>query len=175
MSKQLLVTLIGFAMMPGLAYSADQKTEMKLVYVDLQKAIQETSTGKKAKKDLEKEFNSKKAELKKKEDDIRKMNEDFEKKAAVLSEETRQKKSIEIQTEMRKFQDEVGKSQLNLQKKEGELTKPILDKLQEIIDKMARDNGYAFVFEKSEQSIVWAKKELDITDAVVKEFEKTAK
>ena len=47
MKTALLILTIGFL---GTAFAAD---EMKLGFIDMQKAIQETAAGKKAKKDLE--------------------------------------------------------------------------------------------------------------------------
>lgn len=155
----------------GTAKAAD----LKIGYIDLQKAIQETSAGKKAKKELEKEFNSKKEELTKREANIKKMQEDFEKKKSVLADEAKQAKASELQGEMMKYRDLLGQSQLNIQKKEQELTKPILDKLQEVIDKVAKEGGYTMILEKSEQSVIWAKKDIDLTDEIVKAFEKTGK
>lgn len=158
----------------GVFVGAAQANEQKIGYVDMQKAIQETSTGKKAKKDLEKEFNAKKAELQKKEADLKKMDEDLRKKAAALSDDAKTKKMQELQTEAMKFQREVSESQMNIQKKERELTQPILEKLQAALDKIAKEGGYTVVLEKSEQSVLWAKKDLDLTDAIVKEYEKSA-
>ncbi len=157
----------------ALMASQAQGAEAKIGYVDMQKAIQETTTGKNAKKELEKEFNAKKTELQKKEADIKKMAQDLEKKNVALSDEVRAKKQQELQQQMVSFQREVGESQLNIQKKERELTQPILEKLAASLEKVAAAGGYTMVLEKSEQSVLWAKKELDLTDAVVKEFEKT--
>ena len=95
----------------------------------MQKAIQGTDAGKKAKKDLEKEFNEKKVELQTKEKDLKKMTEDFEKKSSVLSDEVKQKKQQEIQEEMLKYRELVGKSQMAIQDRERNLTAPILEKL----------------------------------------------
>lgn len=149
--------------------------EVKIGYIDMQKAISETTAGQKAKKELEKEFNAKKEELSKREANIKKMQEDFEKKKNVLSDEAKQAKGAELQTEMMKYRDLLGQSQLNIQKKEQELTRPILEKLQDSIDKVAKEGGYTVILEKSEQSVIWAKKDIDLTDAVVKQFEKTQK
>lgn len=156
-------------------FAAKASAQDKIGYVDLQKAIQETSAGKKAKKDLEKEFNAKKADLQKKEADLKKMGEDLEKKKVALSDDVRAKKTQELQGEMMKFQREVGESQMNIQKKERDLTAPIIEKLQASIEKVAKAGGYAMVLEKSEQSVLWAKKDLDLTDEVVKDFEKGSK
>lgn len=171
--KHILQVTIALGLLLGAASA--NAADVKIGYIDLQKAIQETSAGKKAKKELEKEFNAKKDELSKKEANIKKMQEDFEKKKAVLSDEAKQAKGAELQNEMMKYRDLLGQSQLNIQKKEQELTKPILDKLQDTIDKVAKDGGYTVILEKSEQSVIWAKKDIDLTDTVVKEFEKTQK
>ena len=48
----ILIASLGFAMAA--------KAEVKIGYVDMQKAIQSTSAGKKAKSELEAEFNKKK-------------------------------------------------------------------------------------------------------------------
>lgn len=165
------LALAGLVLSPAVRAEAN---DMKIGYVDMQKAIQETTAGKKAKSNLEKEFNAKKAELQKKEADLKKMDEDLRKKATALSDEMRNKKMQELQTEALKFQKEVGESQMNIQKKERELTQPILEKLQAAVDKVAKDGGFTMVLERNEQSVLWAKKDLDLTDAVVKEFEKTA-
>ncbi len=159
----------------GSGARAEAASDLKFGYIDLQKAIQETSTGKKAKKELEKELTTKREELAKKEANVKKMQEDFEKKKNILTEEVKQAKAAELQQEVMKFRDLFGQSQLNMQKKEQELTRPILEKLQDIIEKIAKEGGYTMILEKSEQSVLWAKKEIDLTDEVVKQYEKTVK
>ncbi len=164
--------MAGFVIAHSLpAKAADEE---KIGYIDMQKAIQETSLGKKAKSDLEKEFNAKKAELQKKEADLKKMDEDLRKKASALSDEVRNKKMQELQTEAMKFQREVSESQQNIQTKERELTKPILEKLQKSLESVATSGGYTMVLEKGEQSVLFAKKSLDLTEQVVADFEKNA-
>ncbi|WP_415063405.1 OmpH family outer membrane protein [Bdellovibrio sp.] len=145
--------------------------EAKVGYVDMQKAIQATAAGKKAKTELEGEFNKKKKELEKKEADLKKMGEDLEKKKSVLSEEALGKKQAEFQEEMLKYRDVVGKSQVEIQKKERELTAPILDKMKKVIAKLAKDKGYAMVIENS-QMVLYATPETDLTDEVIKAFDK---
>lgn len=145
--------------------------EFKVGYVDMQKAIQSTTAGKKAKTELEGEFNKKKKELEKKEADLKKMGEDLEKKKSVLSEEALGKKQAEFQDEMLKYRDVVGKSQVEIQKKERELTAPILEKMKKVIAKLAKDKSYGLVIENS-QMVLYATPEADLTEEVIKAFEK---
>ena len=143
----------------------------KIGFVDMQKAIQSTAVGKKAKEELEKDFNKKKKELEKKEADLKKMGEDLEKKKSVLSEEALGKKQAEFQEEMLKYRDVVGKSQVEIQKKERDLTAPILEKMKKVISKISKEGGYSLVLENS-QMVLYADQGADLTDAVVKAFEK---
>ena len=166
MKTALVIVLLGFL---GNIATAE---ETKLGFIDMQKAIQETASGKKAKKDLEDEFNKKKKELEKKEADLKKMNEDLEKKSLVLTDEVKQKKAQELQQEMIKYREVVAKSQMEIQKKERDLTAPIVQKLRDIVEEIAKKEGYTMILEKNEQSVLWAKKELDLTERVIKEADK---
>lgn len=163
-----LLSLIVLALTSAKVFAA----EAKIGFIDMQRAIQETDAGKKAKKDLEEDFNKKKKDLEKKEADIKKMGEDFEKRSMAMNEDARGKKQAEIQGEMRKYQELAGKSQTEIQKRERELTQPIITKLRGIIDELAKKEDYTAILEKNEQSVMWAKKDLDITDTVIKEFNK---
>ena len=167
--KKIILMISAFVM--G-SFVVTAQAESKIGYVDMQKAIQTTSTGKAAKKKLEGDFNKKKKELEKMEADLKKMTEDLEKKAMVLSEDVRSKKQAELQREMLKYQKIVSQSQLEIQKKERELTMPIIKKLRDIIQDVAKKDGYTMVLEKSEQSVLWAKKDADLTDKVIKAYEK---
>lgn len=145
--------------------------EAKIGFVDMQKAIQSTGVGKKAKSELEGEFNKKKKELEKKEADLKKMGEDLEKKKSVLSEDALGKKQAEFQEEMLKYRDVVGKSQIEIQKKERDLTAPILEKMKKTIAKVAKDKGYTMVIENS-QMVLYSTPEADLTQEVIAAFEK---
>ncbi|MBX3022090.1 MAG: OmpH family outer membrane protein [Bdellovibrionales bacterium] len=145
--------------------------EVKIGFVDMQKAIQETAAGKKAKKELEADFNKKKKELEKKEADIKKMGEDFEKRSMAMNEDARMKKQGEIQMEMRKYQENAAKAQMDIQKRERELTQPIVTKLREILEGIAKKEDFTVILEKAENSVMWAKKEIDLTERLIKDYD----
>ena len=154
------------------ADEAGDAVPVKIGYIDMQKAIQTTDSGKKAKKELETEFNSKKKELQEKEKDLKKMSEDLEKKNMVLSDEVKQKKQMEFQEEMIKYRDLVGKSQAAIQERERSLTAPILEKLRAIIGDIGEKEKYTVILEKQENSVLWAPKRIDLTERVIAEFNK---
>ena len=171
--KEMRLRLIVIAVM--LFFGSSAVASVKVAYVDMQRALQATSSGKKAKAELEKEFKKRKADLQKEEQDLKKLSEDLEKKKDLLSDLARRQKAAEFQQKMLVFRDRMQKSQLELNKRERQMTTPILKQLGSVIQNLAKKGGYDMIFEKSQQGIVWGKKELDITDQVVKAYEKVAK
>lgn len=163
--KNMLVVLS--VLLAGAAHA-----EVKIGFVDVQKAIQGTTAGKKAKETLDAEFAKRKKDLDKKKADIEKMGQDLEKKKSVLSEEVMNKKQMELQEEMMKFQKTVADNQGEIQNKEKELVEPILKKIKSVIETVAQEKGYTMIFERQGQNIIWAQKDADLTDAVVQAFEK---
>ncbi len=161
------IVIAALLMSSSIAVAAEQKIGL----VDMQKAIQETSEGKKAKHELEADFNKKKKDLEKKEGDIKKMNEDLEKKALVMADDVKAKKQQEIQMEMRKYQETVAKSQMDIQKHERDLTQPIIVKLRKIIEDIAKKDGLSMVLEKSDQLVLYSVNGVDLTERVIKEFD----
>lgn len=165
-----LVAVVVFVISTVCAASA--MAEFSAAVVDVQKAIITSNSGKKAKKDLEGEFEKKKKEFQKKEEEFKKKAEEFEKKKMVYSDEVRNEKGSELQQEMMKLREDVQKSQMAMQQKQVEMTKPIVEKIQKIIGEIAKEKNYSAVLEKTEQSVVWAKGELDITEEVIKKLNK---
>lgn len=152
---------------------ADAMAPAKIAIVDIEKAIKQTSAGQKMSKELQVEFDKKKNEFTKRDGDLRKMFEDLEKKKSLLTDEARQKKAMELQQEQIKFQKEVAESETRIRTKERNLIEPIAKKMEEIIDRVAKDGGYTAILDR--RAILWGSKAADLTEAVVKEFEKAKK
>jgi outer membrane protein len=160
--------LLTLTLASSLVFAAD----MKIGIVDMQKAIQSTAAGKKAKTELETEFEKRKKELQKKEADLKKMNDDLEKKKSVMSEEVMGRKQAELQEEMMKYREVLTKNQSEIQKKERDLTQPILEKMRKTISEVAKEGGYTYILENS-PVVLFADSSHDLTDKVIKAFEKS--
>lgn len=161
------LVLIALSLMAAPAFA-----EVKIAYIDVQRVIEGTTDGKKAKATFNDEGTKKQKEFAKKEEDIKKIGDDLQKKKGVLSEEALQKKQADLQEEFMKFREAQYKAQTELQKRERELMAPILEKMKKVLDKVAADKQLTLVVDKN-QGIVWAKADIDITEDVVKEYEKT--
>ncbi len=146
--------------------------DLKIGVVDMQKALQNVESGKKAKAQLEKEFNTRKKELQTEEASLKKMGEEFRKQSMVLSDEARAKKQQELQERIMKFQELTGRSQQEIQEKEQALTSPIINKLRETISELAKQKGYSVILEKNENTVLFSLDKDDLTTEVVTIFNK---
>jgi outer membrane protein len=147
----------------------------KVAFVDLQKALQTVDAGKQAKGTLEKEVSSKREGLEKREADLRKEAEAFEKKAAILNDAARAQKQAELQKKFAELQKNAAESQMDLQKRERELTKPIIDEMRSIIEALGKEKGYLLILERNEGGVLFAQNGDDLTDAVIDKFNSSNK
>lgn len=155
-----------------LTFAMPSFAEVLIGLVDIQKIITTIKEGKNVQKQLEKSFNDKKAILKKDEDKIKKAQEDYKKQSMVLAESARANKEREIQEMMMKLQNKTMEYQREIQKMEQDLKKPILEKLRPIIDEVSKENKVAMTFELSAAPIVYAEAKKDLTDDVIKAYDK---
>ncbi len=151
----------------GTAYAADAA---KIGYVDLRIALNESEAGKKAKIELESLIKTKQAAIDEKGKTIEKLKADLEKQASVLSAEARKSKEEEIERMMRDYQRMVQDAQNDVKKKEGELTGSIVKELKGIVEKIGQEEGYSLILENVEGIILYSRKDLDVTEKVIKAF-----
>lgn len=164
MKRILLLALICF--------SVSVMAEVKVGMVNIQKIITTIKEGKSVNTTLEKSFKSKQKLIKKEEEAIKKLQADFQKQNLVLSDKAKAKKAQEIQQKMMAVRQQMEKYQREIQNQEKELKKPILDKLKPIIDEISKSESVAMTFEISSSPIVYASSTVDLTDKVIKAYDK---
>ena len=75
-----------------------------------------------------------------------------------------------------KYREAFEKNRMEMQKRESELTVPIVKKLREVIETLAKEGKYTMILEKGlpnvQQIVLWADNDSDLTDEVVKAYEK---
>ena len=142
----------------------------KIGYVDLQKALNEVSEGKKAKKKLKADFDKKQKALNKQQEELKTMQKDLEQNGMMLSDEAKRAKAMEFQKKMYELQQTYGKMQGELAQAEAKATKKIFDKMGVIISEIAKEKGYDLVLERTESAILFAADGMDLTGELIKRY-----
>ncbi len=148
-----------------------QSMAVTIGIVNMQKVINTIKEGQSVMKTLEGSFNKMKKELKDEEMKIGKSKEKIDKQSMVLSDKAKVKKQQELQKMMIDLQKKTAEYQRKIQQQELELKEPILKKLKEIVESVSKNEGVDMTMEIS-SPIIYAKDKKDITDAVIKAYDK---
>jgi outer membrane protein len=140
--------------------------------VDVQKVLVTVNQGTAVRDQLKKAFEEKQKILKDEEEKIRKMQEDYQKKSSVLNDKEKMKKEREIQDKIMAIQQKTSTYQKEIQDLEQKLKTPILDKVKNIVDEVAKNAELDLIYEAATAPILFAKDEKDYTDEVVKMYNK---
>ena len=163
----LLGVLLAAAAVPRAAFAQEP---LKLGYVDLQRALNETEDGRKAKAQLKKVFDAKQKELDEQQEDFKKSKEDLDKKRTLLPADTVRQKEQELAGKFEKVQQSYMRHQKDLQEKEGEVTQKIFERMQKIIIHIAQAENFTMVLDKTQAGIIFAKQHLDLTNEVIRRY-----
>lgn len=160
--------VIALSLVLALAGTASAQ-ELKIGYVDLQRALNESDAGKRAKEDFRGQLEKLQGDLKRKKDELDRMKEQIEKKAAVLKDEERRNMEKDFQRKVRDFERSYKDSQAELQGKDGEMTARILSELQEIIQDFGREEDFTLILEAS-NNVLYGATSADLTDRVISAY-----
>ena len=149
--------------------------QLKIGYVNSEKIFTQFEGTKVAQDKFNKEVARWEQEASKRMKEIGELRDQLEKQALLLSAD--RKKALEdslrqkIITHEKFVQEKFGQRGEVLTKNE-ELTKPILEKIQKIIDKIAKDEQFDFIFDWRSGGVVYAKPAYDLTDRVLAQLAK---
>lgn len=152
----------------GLAQVAD--AQPKIGVVDMQRALNETEDGRKAKDRLKKLFEKRQKTLDKQQNDLRTLKESIEKQRDVLSREVLAKKLEEYQKSFAQLQTTYMDFQRELAAKEGELTKDIMARMQRIVRRLGQSEGYSMIVERNEAGVIFVPTSYDLTDVLIQRY-----
>lgn len=160
--KLLAFVLLGSFLAPSLALA-----DPKLAVVDLQRALEETNDGKKAKAKLKADFDRKQQELDAKQNELKQMKDDLDKKLPLMKPEAAEAEKKKFQDRFVELQTTYQRLQQDLAKKEQDATSGIFRKLSLVVANVAEREHFAMVLEKN-SAVVWSEPELDITNEVIR-------
>jgi outer membrane protein len=158
------VALLFVAGRPGPALA------QKIGVVDMQRALAETEDGRKAKDTLKKLFEQRQKTLDKQQNDLKALKDGLDKQRDVLQRDVLAKKLEEYQKAVAELQTTYVDFQRELAAKEGELTKPILQRMERVVRRIGQAEGYALVVDRSEAGVMYVPSTYDLTDVLIQRY-----
>ena len=152
------------------ALARPASAELKVGLVDVQRALNESGAGKKAKEQFKVEVDRMQDSLKREKDQLDRLKDELEKKSAVLKEEQRKTMAEDFERKRRDLRRKLEDSDAELRKKDSELTSGILKELVVVIQEIGDRDGYTLILETSSSAVLYGAKSIDITDEVIRAF-----
>ncbi len=148
-------------------------SDTAIVVLDMQKALANSEAGKKAQQVMEKKVKELQEKFKADEDALVALQQEIEKKSSVWSEEKKQDKGIEFQKKRRDLRVKQDDANLELKALQEKQLGPILQEMEEVVSKVAKEKGYKVVLPRA--AVVHVDESIDITDEVTKALNELTK
>jgi outer membrane protein len=113
---------------------------------------------------------AKEGTLRPRQDELRKLEEEYEKQKFVLSPEALQDRRFEIIKMRRDLERDLREAEDDLQIRQLQLLQPIQKKVAKVVEQVGKDNGYTMIVDKSAQGLLFYQDGNDITELVVQKL-----
>ena len=168
MLKKFLVNIF-FLIIFTFSYAEEQK----IVYLNIDKIMQESTAGKSIKKQLENIYNKNLEKFKKSDEILKNKEKKLIAQKNILSQEDFQKELTSLRTEIINFQKDQARTRDNINKLRVGATNKLISKLSPILQEYAKKNSVSLILQK--KNIIMGKKEIEITDEILKIMNKEIK
>jgi outer membrane protein len=165
--RRVAVFVALFALVSTAAASAD----LKVAFVDMQRALNESNAGKRAKNDFRSEIGRLQGKLQRQQGEVQSLKDELDKKGMLMRDEERRNLQDDYTRKLRDFERSYKDSKEELQQKDNEVTGAIIRDLAYVVRNVGERGGYTVILEKG--SLLWAMPSIDITDQVIREYNAT--
>lgn len=167
--KLVVVSLLGATVLAAGAISALAQ-DIKIGYIDSIKIFAENQETQAAERLYRRDVEQWEAQKQRMEQELVRLGEELNAQSPMLSDEKKAERRLEMQRksdEYKRFMEETFGDNGLAARRNKELTQPIVEKINRIIEVIAKEQGLTMVFDVANANIVYADKQLDITDLVL--------
>ncbi|MBI3815895.1 MAG: OmpH family outer membrane protein [Nitrospinae bacterium] len=171
--KNLIAVVLSVFFLFGTAYNSSAES-LKIGYVDLQKALNQSSIGKTALEKLKKDIEKENSILKEREEDVKKLEEELTKQGFMMKESERERKTEEFRRKGRDLDRYKEDTKRDIMMREREMTARIVSELIKLAQKIGQEEGFTIIMEKGD-TVLYAADNVDLTDKLVKRYDEQKK
>jgi outer membrane protein len=152
-----------------------QAADLKIYYIDSQRILTDSLAGKEAYTQLEALKDERQKEIDKVQETLKKIATDISVKGPSMNESAKVELQGRYENELKKYNRLVKDAQEELRRKELTLIKPISEEVGAIIDEYGKSNAIDLLLDRRDPGIIFASDELDVTDAILEQYNKKHK
>lgn len=163
-----LLSCVFVLLLPAVA-----SAQVKIGFIDVQRAISESAAGKRAKDRFQAQVKKAEADLLKEKNELERLKAELDKKGPLLKDDERRNLEGDLQRRYVTYQRSMSDQQQDLRQKEGEMTADILKELEKIVNEVGKAEKFTLILERSQ--ILYSDQGIDITNKVIEVFNSRSK
>jgi outer membrane protein len=157
------------ALLVAMTTAGVARADVRLAYVDIQRALNECRAGRAAKVKFRGRVQRLQTQLESEQKSVELIKQEIETKGPLMQPDQRQTLEDEYAKKLRRFQDDYKNSRDELQQRDSEITGAIVRDLAMVVRQVGEKDGYTMIMEKG--SLLWAVPSIDITDQVIRAYD----
>ena len=160
--------IVGLLLLAGLTAAAS--AEVRIAFVNSEVILQQYKAVQGAMETFNRDVQSWQDELQQKQNKLDEMQKELEHQALMLSDERRQEKDLEYQrqlTEFEQLKESIWAPDGLIEQRNEELLRPIIGKIQTVLEQIATDEGYDLILDAADSNILYGDPEYDLTQKVI--------
>lgn len=169
-----LVSAVLAVMAAWMPSPASAQAQGEIVFVESQRILQAAPGARDAQQTLEQEIGALREQVQEMEQTLDSLVTAYDQRQVMLSPEAKRQMEEEIRGRQREFQTRAMQLERQAQERQSELLRPIMARVQRVIDELRQERGYAIVLDASEGGIISAAAERDITQEVLNRLQQAS-
>jgi outer membrane protein len=165
MNKGLLLacSFIAFLSLPA-------ASEVRIAFVNSETILQEYTAVQQAMETFNRDVDGWQQELTLKNQELEDLQKEIDHQSLMLSDDRRQEKEIEYQrrlADFEKLKESVWSPDGLVEQRNEELLRPIINRIQTVLEQIATEDGYDVIFDAADSNILYGDPEFDLTRRVI--------
>jgi len=165
--KTILVIALTLVVGWGIGASDDP---VKVGFVDIEQVLATVDKGKAAREELERKGREAQGRLAPLVEQLESKQKEYQAKEFVMSDDAKRQMQLDMVELRNRYENKAKEEQGQLEIEQQRLIAPLLEKLDETIKGVGRDNRFSAIMRIDAPGIVYHREALDVTDLVVKTF-----
>lgn len=149
--------------------------EVRIGYIDSDRIFKRFKETQEAQRAFDRDLENWTRDATEKKKEIDGLKTELESQTRMLSQAKLEEKQAELakkQAEYEEFVRDIWGPNGKVARRNEDLTRPIVDKIRQVVERLATEQGYSLIFDAAGGAIVYAGRALDLTDLVIAELDK---
>lgn len=168
-----LAGLILIASAAGASGQAAASTPMKIAYMNSRVIMERAPGAKEAAQQFDRYRQAIADSLEAMGSAVQKLMDEYSRQEIALSAQAKTQRQNEIVQRRQLYEQRVAQAEQQAAQRQKDLLQPIMDKVNQLIESMAKERGYAFVLDAAAGAIIYADETLDLTEEIIRRLQPT--